>query len=67
MLKIGDRVIPTERCRIVWPYNDYGDGVGTIEVSDHYESFLVRWDGADVRCWYSHNLLSFCPNQLENK
>lgn len=66
MLKVGDRVKPTAKCRKVWPMNNYGAGIGTLEETVFGNLFMVRWDGAPTRCYYKPELLELHIDQLEN-
>lgn len=66
MLKVGDRVKPTAQCRKVWPGNDYGEGIGTVEEVVFQKYPMVRWGGAPIRCYYKPELLELHIDQLEN-
>ncbi|QXG07602.1 hypothetical protein [Erwinia phage Pecta] len=50
----------------MWPRNDYGAGIGTIEEVVMGDHLMVRWDGAPTRCFYSPTLLQLHIDQLEN-
>lgn len=66
MFKVGDRVKPTDQCRKVWPKNNYGDGIGTVEELSSGFRPLVRWDNSAGSYFYQEHLLELEIIQLEN-
>lgn len=64
--QIGDRVIPTERCREVWKSNRFGKGIGTVVEAIHDDMIWVEWDTVSIRYFYKPQLLELVVPQLEN-